>query len=208
MLRIFRQKDYYYPLAIWIVFLLWCLAVSDSLLLSPRTRLNNLVASHAFCLLNCPPPEANDVTIVAIDQASRQRLGLKWPWKRSLTAELIRNIASFSPRAIDLDIIFAGESSTEEDAALAAALSSHPRVVLGRLLGSTGTEDPEQIFADAASSMGFVNKPVHEGVVTSLEPSRPNMNGQVDLSIETAVLSESLDMESSSTVVDKNGIRF
>jgi adenylate cyclase len=47
---------------------------------------------------------ATPVTIVAIDDASLAKLG-RWPWPRSLVADLVQKIAAFSPRAIGLDMV-------------------------------------------------------------------------------------------------------
>ena len=170
MLNFIRQKDFLYPFVIWLIVLMWYLAIGDRLFQVPGNKLESLVSAQSFWLLNSPPEEAKDITIVAIDQASRRNLGLKWPWKRSVTAELIRNIASLSPRAIGIDIVFSGDSDEQDDRELVSALGSHPRIVLGYLSNKASKEKPKQAFIDAVSSIGFVNKPLEGGVVKSVIP--------------------------------------
>jgi putative nucleotidyltransferase with HDIG domain len=206
MLRRYRQKDFSHPLLIWLVILFWYVIVANRLLLSPQAQFNDLITAQSFWLFNNPPPQTRDVTIVAIDQASRRRLGLKWPWKRSVTAQLIRNIASLSPRVIGLDIMFAGDSENEEDAALASALKAHPRVVLGYLLDGTGKEGPKRTFSEAASSIGFVNKPIDHGMVRAVRPYQRGSDSKVEPSIETAILLEYLGIGKEDMALDDRGI--
>ena len=113
MLRSIREKDFLHPFVICLMVLSWYLIIGDRLLSTPQRKFDHLVASQAFWLFNDPPREANDITIVAIDETSRQHLGMKWPWKRSVTAALIRNIAASSPRVIGLDMVFSGTSGEE-----------------------------------------------------------------------------------------------
>ncbi|MBI5178514.1 MAG: adenylate/guanylate cyclase domain-containing protein [Nitrospinae bacterium] len=46
-----------------------------------------------------------DVVVVAIDQKSQEKLG-RWPWTRSVMAELINRLSQFGPKAVGLDIVF------------------------------------------------------------------------------------------------------
>jgi CHASE2 domain-containing sensor protein len=100
-----RKKDYLHPFIIWILLLLWYLIFAGKFFSAPQSRLDNFVTEQSFWFFNQPPKETQDITIVAIDEASRRHLNLKWPWKRSITARLIRNIASYSPEVIGLDIV-------------------------------------------------------------------------------------------------------
>ena len=120
MLGFFKKSDYYHPLIIWLILLLWYLVFADKFFSGPRSTFDNFISEQAFWFFNQTPTEADDITIVAIDEASRRHLNLKWPWKRSVTAELIKDIASFSPKIIGIDIVFSGKSPEEEDRALMA----------------------------------------------------------------------------------------
>jgi adenylate cyclase len=62
-----------------------------------------------------------DVTIVAVDEKSLQEVG-RWPWPRSVQAELIDRIHAAGPRAIGLDLFFSESETARSDARLADAL--------------------------------------------------------------------------------------
>ncbi|HWV62763.1 MAG TPA: CHASE2 domain-containing protein, partial [Oxalicibacterium sp.] len=49
-------------------------------------------------------PVRDDIIIVAIDDYSLSQLG-RWPWPRSLHAQLIQKLNQANPRAIGLDVI-------------------------------------------------------------------------------------------------------
>jgi len=206
MLRYFREKDFSHPFVIWLIVLCWYMVVGDRLFSTPQRKFNDLVASQSFWLFNDPPAEADSITIVAIDDASRQRLGLKWPWKRSVTAELIRKIAAFSPRVIGLDIVFSGDSEGEEDNKLVSALGSHPRVVLGYVRSGNLEDKPKRKFVEAAASMGFVNKPLEGGTVNSTWTYRVDMHNQNELSMDLAILQAYLGLDRSDIRIGKKGV--
>ncbi len=206
MLRCFVEKDFYYPFVIWLVIILWYFVVGDKLLSTPQVKLNNSIAAQSFWLFNEPPEQASNITIVVIDQASRRRLNLKWPWKRSVTAELIGNIASFSPRVIGLDIVFSGESEEEEDRRLASALGSHPRIVLGYVWNRASPERPNQRFAEAASSMGFVNKWLEEGVVSSSRTYFVDDQEQLEFPMDILILQEYFGLNQQDIKVNEKGV--
>jgi adenylate cyclase len=78
--------------------------------------------------LDPPLPPEPGVTIVAVDEPSFAEIGQRWPWPRSLHAELVRRLREAGARVIGLDILFADPSSPEADAALADAMG--PDVLL------------------------------------------------------------------------------
>ncbi|HXG83401.1 MAG TPA: CHASE2 domain-containing protein [Pyrinomonadaceae bacterium] len=71
----------------------------------------------------------DDIVIVAIDDASLQRIG-KYPWARSVIADGLDKISAGEPRVVGIDIIYAEESDAEDDERLAQAIKKNGRVVL------------------------------------------------------------------------------
>jgi adenylate cyclase len=69
------------------------------------------------------PPQPGAV-IVTIDEPSFQEIGQRWPWPRSLHAELVGKLRAAGARVIGLDIIFAEPSTEAADGALAAAVGA------------------------------------------------------------------------------------
>jgi len=70
-----------------------------------------------------------DVVIVAIDDASIQKVG-RWPWARSVHAELIDKLAAAGASAIGYDVNFSEASVESEDQKLERAIAAAGNVVL------------------------------------------------------------------------------
>ncbi len=123
-------------------------------------------------------PDAS-IVIVAIDDTSLQRVG-RWPWDRSVHAELIQDIASGGPVAIGYDVNFPEPQDEVNDTALADAVRAAGTVVLpaeltlGRGMGdrtvSVGAAlTPLPAIIDAAAGIGHTNvTPDEDGVVRRL----------------------------------------
>jgi adenylate cyclase len=75
---------------------------------------------HAQLRGRIPPPP--NITLVAIDEASLERIG-RWPWPRTRTAEIIERLTEGGARVITLDLLM-----NEPD--------QNSRLVLARTLGS------------------------------------------------------------------------
>lgn len=72
-------------------------------------------------------PPSSDILIVAIDEPSLQALG-RWPWPRSVHAQLIDQLQASGAKSIVLDILLVEPS--QEDALLAESLRGHGEVYL------------------------------------------------------------------------------
>src|SRR5258705_7498626 len=69
------------------------------------------------------------VTIAAIDEQSLAKVG-RWPWSRSVHAEIIRRLDEAGARGIAFDIFFSERESAEADAQLARGLGGSKKNVL------------------------------------------------------------------------------
>jgi CHASE2 domain-containing sensor protein len=206
MFGFIKKKDFFHPLIIWLILLVWYLIFADKFFSIPKIKLDNLIAEQSFWFFNQTPKEAEDITIIAIDEDSRRYLNLKWPWKRSITAKLITDIASFSPQVIGLDIVFSGKSVGEEDKQLVSAFKSHPGIVLGYVLHGDSQEKPTKAFIDAASSIGFVNKPLQGGVVDKTRTFYVFDEKEVAFSLELEILLNYLGLDKAQISVNRQGI--
>src|SRR5215472_8765286 len=74
-----------------------------------------------------PQPASRQVALVLVDDASLARYG-RWPWSRSLLAQLIRSVSRQQPKAIGLDILLSEPEDETSDNALARAIREAPRV--------------------------------------------------------------------------------
>jgi adenylate cyclase len=115
------------------------------------------------------------IIIVAIDDASMARLG-RWPWDRTVHAELISKIADAGALAIGYDVNFPEPQDALNDTALADSIKSAGNVVLPvelELLLARGQETTAKLIlpsipsiASAAAGIGHTNTPQDaDGVV-------------------------------------------
>lgn len=132
---------------------------------------------------------AEDIVIVAIDDASLQRLG-KYPWSRQITADCLNVITGGKPKAVGLDIIYAEETTPEEDEQLAAAIEKNGRVVLPvQLFENASENDPAQTeiqwlnplseFDRVAAGKGHAHAaPDVDGTLRSIQLSKADDKGE------------------------------
>jgi CHASE2 domain-containing sensor protein/signal transduction histidine kinase len=123
-------------------------------------------------------PARDDIIIVAIDDYSLTRLG-RWPWPRSLHAQVLDRISSAHPRAIGLDLILSepeqphADGTRPGDQALQEALARSRLTVLPVITGNTGVGlaavTPIGELAEAAWSLAHINlQHDADGVVRSV----------------------------------------
>ncbi len=75
----------------------------------------------------------DDIAIIAIDEASIARFG-RFPWSRSLTANLLDRLASAHPKAVALDILYSEPTTKEDDGQLASSINRAGRVIVAAQL--------------------------------------------------------------------------
>ena len=133
-------------------------------------------------------PQAMPATIVEIDARSLATFG-RWPWPRSLLADLVNRVGAHGPAAIGLDILMpeADPASPANDALLARALAATPSVLavagLPERTTSTlrapaftvagGTAEGTAIvrFAGAVASLDELNRAASGWGLISADPS-------------------------------------
>src|SRR5215831_1020678 len=89
----------------------------------------------------------SNIVLVKIDDVTFSEINQRWPFNRTLQAQLIRRICSAQPKAIAIDIQFSEFATIPEDNALYLALKSCPnKVVLGTTEVKENTGIPHLIF--------------------------------------------------------------
>lgn len=109
-------------------------------------------------------PPMDDIVIVAIDNPSLQALG-RWPWPRTLHADLLNTLAQAKPKAIAYDVLFVEpDADPKADVALAGAMKAAAPVFLPLLIEVPGPDgaaaeamEPAGPLKDAAAGIGQVN---------------------------------------------------
>lgn len=105
-------------------------------------------------------PRPDDVVIIAIDEASLDKLG-RWPWPRETHARLLERLADAKPKSVGIDLIL--NEPDAGDARMAAAMARVP-VVLPAFVeatpgsGKARTREPVAALATAARAMGHIRQ--------------------------------------------------
>lgn len=151
----------------------------------PMPRIDRVLQDSARAALASPPSQ--DIVMVAIDEESLAAIG-HWPWRRSVHAELLRQIAVHLPRCVGLNLPLVERdlSHPEDDAALARAMSDSGCIVLPMRIRTLGARDVQELLpapelADAADAIGHSRLAfdrdgiarsvyLHEGFAGSLRP--------------------------------------
>jgi len=119
---------------------------------------------YDYCIRVSSHPPAEDIIIVAIDQYSLEQLG-RWPWPRRLHAELLEKLASFQPKVVTFDVIFAevDARAPEDDILLAKSIKENGPVVLPIIVEKSSNTStlrqtlPLEIFSSVATGLGHVD---------------------------------------------------
>lgn len=118
-----------------------------------------------------PHVASDDIAIVAVDARSLEALG-RWPWPRTVHANLVRRLSAVGATAVGLDVAFSEPGLPEEDAALVQAVAESRRVVLPVLpdrsdIGGAVRETPPlPALAEAAASLGHADLELDEDTVS------------------------------------------
>ena len=111
-------------------------------------------------ITSSPPPVSDQVALVAIDERSLSRLG-RWPWPRSLHAELIAKLNRAGAQTIIFDVLFAEPSP--DDTELASQMRRHGNVILPVYLSPPTSQYlmreqlPVASLASAAAGLGHAH---------------------------------------------------
>ncbi|AJY65821.1 CHASE2 domain-containing protein [Burkholderia glumae] len=131
--------------------------------------IDRLIYDHLLAARRLAPDPA--IVVVEIDNPSLERLG-RWPWPRSVHAQLLERLAQARPAAVVYDVLFT--EASPDDAQLAAALARVPTwlpVLLGpeNAAGARALTLPVPPLAARAAGMGHINFEVDpDGIVRSV----------------------------------------
>ncbi len=122
-------------------------------------RLDRWVYDTQLKFFSTPPSE--QIVIIEVDEKSLANIG-RWPWQRSIHAELIRTLIEYQPQAIALNFIFteADFENPEEDKALAQAMSTQQNIVLPIIIEQNKASSVETIpipILAAEAKLGHAN---------------------------------------------------
>lgn len=98
----------------------------------PLVREFGVRVSDTFFRIAPLPKERSRVVVVSIDDESLRTYG-RWPWSRTVLAQLTRNLKQAGAQVIGLDILLSESQSPEADRALSEALRGPSTVVVDKI---------------------------------------------------------------------------
>jgi adenylate cyclase len=161
-------------------------------------------------------PADDRIVVVAIDDESIATKG-RWPWPRSLHADLVDRISEAGAALIGYDVTFGSPSEPGEDEAFRVAVADAGTVVLaesatfeghpGDVLKAAELFAPVPAFADAAEAVGHANTfPDTDGVVRALPPVIESPDGELVPSLSLALAQLATD-QAGPLSVQPDGVR-
>jgi CHASE2 domain-containing sensor protein/tRNA A-37 threonylcarbamoyl transferase component Bud32 len=119
------------------------------------------------------PPQ--DIVIVAIDEPSMREIGRRWPWPRSMHAQLVSELKQAGAQTIFFDVLFVEPSAEPTtDQRFADAIAAAGNVILASALSQTQRRNfvqtqlltPLPVLAKAAQQLALINYlPDRDGVI-------------------------------------------
>jgi len=192
-----RQK-----ILILVISLLMCLVYT--LWISPlkAARIANLKIIDSFISLGCGfhkmPAAGKDILLVVIDDESLRKIDIKWPWPRSVIAEIVEKISALRPAVICVDMVFAGKSvDPAEDMRLVKSFKKCGNVFAAAYFGNDGKYIvPDEAIAEGLKDFGFVNKPRDaDNTIRRMRPFMPATAGDIlDYSLPLKIASYILNV--------------
>jgi putative nucleotidyltransferase with HDIG domain len=118
-----------------LVFFCFCSFLAAYMFLPARISLpfNDFPNQYSYIAFHHKAQLSAKIVAVAIDDSSLNKIPMQYPWRRSVYADLLRNLDREGVRVIGFDLVFKGASENSQDAqALAQALQGlKASVVLG-----------------------------------------------------------------------------
>ncbi|HIJ90376.1 MAG: adenylate/guanylate cyclase domain-containing protein [Desulfobulbaceae bacterium] len=106
----------------------WILSVGA--LFTPIWQPMELKIFDVLSVFTAPKKSSLPITIIGIDEASFTQLGVRWPWPRTMHAQLVDRLAQSGAAVIAFDVLFPEPGSPEEDEAFARSIAAAGNVML------------------------------------------------------------------------------
>ncbi len=156
--RTVRPKHQNSLLRRWLLLNLLLLSVVGLLSLSYPVEELTRRTGDVYFRLRGSESTSTQVALILIDDPSLERYG-RWPWKRSLLAQVVRAASAQHPRALGLDILLSEPEDETNDRVLAKAMKDAGNVVLVAKISNSFPQgrlwvEPLPLFAQNAVAVG------------------------------------------------------
>ena len=151
----------------WLLMMVAVVAAVVGVQQSTLLKRTDQLLQDALVRMSARDVSQSQVVLVGIDDKSIATLG-RWPWPRTLHAELINRISAGNPAAIGLDVLLVEPDTREpeNDRHLAEAIARSGRVVLPMMMqnldGEAVAVEPITMFKQGAAAVSHVHLPVDD----------------------------------------------
>lgn len=161
--KISSRRHFLIILVIALILMIFEVAANFPNTTTPIERLELTASDTSFRLRGDSLPNEN-IIIAAIDDQSLKWVGERWPWPRSVVAEIVNWLNDAGAKVIGLDIFLFDESADPaEDQALVEAMANANAVVTVNQIYTSQSENtisvtnnvPEEIFLDELDGFGI-----------------------------------------------------
>lgn len=136
----------------------------------------------ALTVLTAPGESTQPIVLVAINEEAFEAMKLRWPWPRSVHAELLDRLAKGGAAVVAFDVLLADPSDPKEDRALAEAIQRAGNVVLAADFTYAETQamrlwkrtEPLDLFTQAGAFAGLATVPFDPDTAVRVTPAEPD----------------------------------
>ncbi len=136
----------------------------------------------SLTVLTAPNASTQPIVLVAINEEAFDVLKLRWPWPRSVHAELLDRVVGGGAIVVAFDVLLADASDPKEDNALAEAIKRAGNVVLAADVTYPETQaarlwkrvEPYELFAQAGAFGGLATVPLDPDQFVRGVPTEPD----------------------------------
>ncbi len=166
------MKKYLYPAVAFLLFCIFFAALSGYYGTSEFLQKSSLQTRDVFFRIRrwsqTPSEKIKSIVMVTIDEESCQKLDSRWPWSRTIFAQMLDRLTEAGAAVVGLNVSFTGleTGDIESSRLLAAAMRAQGNVVIG----DTFTKDnqvirPTPLIAEAVSRYGYLEKIIDSDLV-------------------------------------------
>ena len=136
----------------------------------------------ALTVFTAPGESTQPIVLVAVNEESFEALKLRWPWPRSVHAQLLDRLAQGGAAVVAFDVLLADESDPKEDQAFADSIRRAGSVVLAADFTYAETQsarlwkrtEPLALFTDAGAVSGLATVPLDGDQFVRGIPAEPD----------------------------------
>lgn len=136
----------------------------------------------ALTVFTAPGESTQPIVLVAINEESFEALKQRWPWPRSVHAQLLDRLAQGGAAVVAFDVLLADESDAKEDQALADSIRRAGGVVLAADFTYAETQsarlwkrtEPLALFTEAGAVPGLATVPLDGDQFVRRIPAEPD----------------------------------